>query len=181
MQGSVQIQFDGLAASDAVYNRILDKIDHLERVFPRIVDGRVVVKRINERHKKGNIFRVNIELNVPRDRLVISHEPGNKLAHSDVYVAIRDSFDAMERVLQDYARKMNGQTKHHEEPLVEGRVVRVFPYDGYGFIATSDEREVYFDANAVVDGEFEKMEVGNRVRFFEQLGEKGPQASTVHM
>jgi cold shock CspA family protein/ribosome-associated translation inhibitor RaiA len=181
MQEPVQIQFDGLPSSDAVHNRILERIDHLERLFPRIVSGRVVVQRINERHKKGEVFRVRVELNVPRERLVISHDPGDKAAHTDVYVAIRDSFDAMERVLQDYARKMNGQIKHHEEPLAEGKVARIFPYDGYGFIATGDEREVYFDANAVVDGEFDKMEVGHVVKFFEQMGQKGPQASTVHV
>ncbi len=47
------------------------------------------------------------------------------------------------------------------------------------FITTSDDREVFFDANAVVDEMFERLVVGSHVRLCEESGEKGPQATTV--
>jgi cold shock CspA family protein len=86
----------------------------------------------------------------------------------------------MERILQDYVRKLRGEVKHHEPALADGKIERIFPYEGYGFILTDDNREIYFDANSVLDKPFENLEVGRKVRFFEERGEKGPQASTVH-
>jgi cold shock CspA family protein len=52
--------------------------------------------------------------------------------------------------------------------------------DDYGFIVTPDGREVYFHRNSVVGGDFDRLEAGADVRFVEELGEQGPQASTVH-
>ncbi len=47
----------------------------------------------------------------------------------------------------------------------------------FGYLETSDGREVYFHRNAVVgDG---PLEAGAEVRFTEEAGEKGPQASSV--
>ncbi len=180
MQGPFQIEFDGIPPSDAVTARINRRVEHLERLFPKIIDGRVVVEMAHRHHRKGNLFCIRIELNVPGERLVISREPGEDHAHTDVYVAIRDAFDAMQRILQDYARKIRRETKHHEKPLAEGRVCRIFPYEGFGFITTNGDREIFFDANAVVDATFENLAIGSRVRFCEEPGEKGPQATTVH-
>jgi ribosome-associated translation inhibitor RaiA/cold shock CspA family protein len=180
MQSPLQIEFDGLPPSEAVTARIEQRVAHLEKLFPRIIDGRIVVERSNHRHRKGNLYKIRIELNVPGDRLVISRDPGENLAHTDVYVAVRDAFAAMERTLQDYIRRLRGDTKHHDAPLTPGRIGRIFPYEGYGFIVTDDAREIYFDANSVIDKSFENLEVGRLVRFCEELGEKGPQATTVH-
>jgi cold shock CspA family protein len=119
-------------------------------------------------------------LNVPGERLVVGREAGLDPAHADIYVAIRDSFAAMERVLQDYSRKIRGQVKVHEHPILSGEIARIFPYEGYGFLVTDDNREIYFDANSVLNGQFDHLEVGKRVKFCEELGDKGPQASTVY-
>ena len=51
--------------------------------------------------------------------------------------------------------------------------------EGYGFLKTPDGREVYFHRNSVLDGRFEDLTLGSEVRFVEEVGEKGPQASTV--
>ena len=51
---------------------------------------------------------------------------------------------------------------------------------GFGFIE-ADGHGVYFHRNSVVGGHFERLRVGSRVRFTEEEGEKGPQASTVRL
>jgi len=66
------------------------------------------------------------------------------------------------------------------EPQARARVARLHPDDGYGFLETPDGREIYFHCNSVVGGEFEQFQVGDEVRFAEELGDRGPQASTVH-
>jgi cold shock CspA family protein len=65
------------------------------------------------------------------------------------------------------------------EPTPEGEVVRLFPYEGYGFIRAPDGREVYFHKHSVLDEAFDRLEVGTRVRYAEEAGEAGPQASSV--
>jgi cold shock CspA family protein len=47
------------------------------------------------------------------------------------------------------------------------------------FIETADGCEVYFHCNSVLDDAFEHLTVGSEVRFVEEMGEKGPQATSV--
>ena len=60
-------------------------------------------------------------------------------------------------------------------------MARIFPEAGYGFLATLDGREVFFHRNSVLDEAFNRLDVGTEVSFVEELGEKGPQASTVKL
>ncbi len=54
------------------------------------------------------IYRVGVNLIVPGGELVVSRAPDGKQEHEDVYVAIRDSFDAAERLLEDHVRRKRG-------------------------------------------------------------------------
>lgn len=46
-------------------------------------------------------------------------------------------------------------------------------------LATPDGREIYFHWHSVLHPGFDCLAVGTKVRFVEEPGEKGPQASTV--
>ena len=67
---------------------------------------------------------------------------------------------------------------HDPRPL-HARVARIFYHDGYGFLETPDGQDVYFHENSVLDG-FGKLEVGNKVVYSVEMGDKGPQASSLH-
>jgi cold shock CspA family protein len=123
-------------------------------------------------------FHVRVETRVPDRELVVSRDPGDRRAHFDPYVAVRDAFDAMERQLEAHAQKIRGRTKTHAAPL-QGRILRMFPE--HGFVSTNDGREIYFHRNAVVDADFEDLEEGMAVELSVVHGESamGPQASTV--
>jgi cold shock CspA family protein len=60
-------------------------------------------------------------------------------------------------------------------------VSKIFPGEGYGFLRTVNGREIYFHRNSLLNMEFEELKEGRGVRFFEEDGEKGPQASTVQV
>jgi cold shock CspA family protein len=139
-----------------------------------------VVERPHRQHHKGTLFHVRIDLRVPGRELVVNRDPTEHHAHEDVYVAIRDAFDAARRQLEDHAREMRGGVKSHE-PTPQGRVARLHAQQGFGFIETPAGRELYFHANSVIDGTFDALRVGDEVRFSEEAGERGPQASTVHL
>jgi cold shock CspA family protein len=59
--------------------------------------------------------------------------------------------------------------------------MEIVPYEDYGRIKTADGREVYFHRNSFLGGDFDALDIGDKVRFVEEAGENGPQASTVHL
>jgi cold shock CspA family protein len=95
-------------------------------------------------------------------------------------LAIDDAFKAAGRRLQDYARRQRGDIKGRAL-LPEARVSKLLPQEGYGFLTSDDGREIYFHKNSVLGRAFPRLKVGTTVRFAEEAGEKGPQASTVHI
>jgi len=180
MQVPLTITFRNMPPSPAIEADIHEKAAKLEEFYARITSARVVVETPHRQHRQGKLFHVRIDLRVPGRELVVSREPAAHHAYEDVYVAIRDAFDGAKRQLEDYAREMRGSVKTHEPPR-QGRIVRLHAEDGYGFIETPDGREVYFHGNSVVDGDFDRLAVGDDVRFSEEAGERGPQATTVHL
>jgi ribosome-associated translation inhibitor RaiA len=74
----------------------------------------VSVEAPHKHHHKGKLYAVHIDLRVPGGEIVASREPGQDHSHEDVYVAVRDAFDAVGRQLQDLTRIRQGQVKHHE-------------------------------------------------------------------
>lgn len=180
MRLPLQVVFHNLDPSPAVESRIREKAAKLDLYYDQIMSCRVVVEAPHKHHQKGRLYRVQIDVTVPDEELVVSRDPGQDHAHEDVYVAIRDAFDAMRRQLEDYARRRRGKVKNHEVSP-HGRIIELFPEKGYGRIKTPDGRLIYFHQNSVLDADFSKLNTGNEVRFVEEMGELGPQASTVHV
>lgn len=176
----IEIAFRNLDHSAFVEADVRDKIGSLERFYERIHYIRVIVEAEHRKGHKGHLYRVHVTIGVPGQDIVVSRTGPHDHAHEDVYVAVRDSFNAATRMLEDHARKLRGQTKLHEAPLLAS-VARIFPNDGYGFVATADGKEVYFHKNSVAEGGFDALKAGTNVRLVvaEGEGRDGPQASAV--
>lgn len=177
----LELSFRNMDRSDAVQARVRERAAKLEQYFGRINSCRVVIEAPERSKRKGKLFHVRLDITVPGKELVVKRHPGAKHAHEDVYVALRDAFDAAERQLEDHSRKVSGRVKTHEAPP-HGKVLRLFPEQDYGFIALPDGQEVYFHRNSVAGDAFDRLEVGAAVRLAidEKEGVQGPQASTVH-
>jgi cold shock CspA family protein len=93
-------------------------------------------------------------------------------------VALRDAFDSVGRRLEEVAREMRGEVKSHELPR-QGRVARLVPDEGFGFIESSDGTEVYFSRDNVAHPSFDQLEPGMPVEFIEEQAGEGPQAKRV--
>jgi ribosomal subunit interface protein len=176
----VELAFRNMDASPAVEDRVRARIAKLAQFHDHIMACRVVIESHHRHHHKGNLYHVRIDLTIPGGELVVNREPGEHHAHEDVYVAVRDAFDAMTRQLQDAVRKQRGKVKHHEAPP-HGHIREISPGADYGVIETSDGREIRFSSKSVVDYDFAKLEVGDPVRFTEVDSDDGPAASTVHV
>ena len=180
MKQPLQITFRDIPRSDAVETKIREKAAKLDEFYDQIMACQVVIEAPHGHQHQGYLYHVRIDLTVPNGEIVINRDPKEHHAHEDAYVAIRDAFDAARRKLQDFARKQRGDVKAHETPT-HGTVLEIIPSQDFGRIQTSDGREVYFHRNSFLDGDFDALEIGDKVRFVEEAGEKGPQASTVHL
>ncbi len=182
MQIPLKIAFEGgLAPSEALRQRIERETQKLERFSDRITACHVSIVGRSGRHRQGDLYGVRLTLVMPgRADVVVNRNPPSDHAHEDAYVAVRDAFNAARRRLQDHERRFAGRVKIPAR-APHGWVGRLAPEDGFGFIETSDGREIYFHRNAVLNGGFERLSVGCEVRFTEEDGDKGPQASTVHV
>jgi ribosomal subunit interface protein len=111
MQIPLQITVRHMAPSDALEARIREQAAKLEEFHPRLVSCRVTVEEIARHQQQGRQFRVSIEARVPGQELV-----SNRDHHEDVYVALRDAFDALARQLEDEVRVKRGDVKSHKLP-----------------------------------------------------------------
>ena len=178
MQLPLQVTFRHMETSDALLADIEQKAEKLDSFSGRIMSCRVVIEAPHQHHRKGKLFRVSIDLTVPGGEIVASRSADEHHAHEDVYVAVRDAFTAVQRRLEDRMRKQRHKVKEHTPPP-HGKVLKLFPGDNYGIIVGADGREVYFHRNSVRHAQFDALEIGNEVRYAEDQGDEGPQATTV--
>jgi ribosomal subunit interface protein len=116
MQIPLEIRFRNMDPSPAVEARIREKAAKLERFHDRIIGCSVVVEAPHKHHHKGKLYSVHIDISVPGKDVVIDRAKPLDHAHEDVYVAVRDAFNAAARRLEDYTRRMRGDVKSHVTP-----------------------------------------------------------------
>lgn len=176
MQVPLEISTRWIDLSPPLEAELRKRADRLERHSDRITSCRIAVERpTGNHHQEGGPYRVRVDITVPGSELVADK------SDEEIFAAIRGAFDAAERQVEAWAARRRGEVKSQVLPP-EGQVVRIFQEEGFGFIAGPDGREIYFHRNAVLDPPgFEKLEVGSRVRFAEEQGFEGPQASTVSL
>jgi ribosomal subunit interface protein len=179
MEIPVEVTFRSMEHSNALEAAVRERAGKLERFHPRILSCRVVVEASHRRTSPtASVYHVRVDVTVPGSKLVAHQEPPPQRFHEDVQIAIRDAFDRMRRELEEHARRHRGEVKTHEEQP-RARVTKLFPDRGYGFLETPDGLEVYFHKDSVLGAGFDRLTVGAEVRYVEEQGERGPQASTV--
>ena len=109
MQIPLQITIRDIDHSEALETHIRDKVKKLDEFFNHIMSCRVVVEVPHKHHHQGKQFNVRIDISVPGGEIVVNRDHAE-----DVYVALRDAFDAAKRKIEDHARKIRGDTKTHE-------------------------------------------------------------------
>lgn len=111
MQVPLQITVRDMPHSDALDARIREKADKLAEFSPEITSCRVSVEKSRKHHRQGHHFQVTVDVRVPGRELV-----ANQAHDEDVYVALRDAFDAIRRQVEDHIRVKRGFVKAHATP-----------------------------------------------------------------
>jgi len=116
----LQITLHEMPHSDAVEAAIRRKVAALERVYARITAVRATVDRPHHHHHQGNLFTVKLDITLPGGEIVVNRDHAE-----DVYVALRDAFQAARRQLIGKAER--GQASWPRRPLRSVKTAQELP------------------------------------------------------
>src|SRR3989344_5333901 len=97
------IKSTNIGLTEAIKNYCLKRLGELDRLlsnFGQPQDARVEIGKITNHHKKGNIFRFEINLKVPGRLLRAEYES------DDLYKSIDSGKDEMERQIRELKEKL---------------------------------------------------------------------------
>ncbi len=119
MQIPLQITFHGIDHSDAVEERVRQKVGKLEQLCDRITSCRVVIeshhKNTSNLHHKGEPFHIRLDVTLPGGELVVKRDPKDAHVNEDIFIALRDAFQAMERQVKEFVARQRGDVKAHAQ------------------------------------------------------------------
>ncbi len=109
----VHVTFRDMPSSPALHSAVEEHAQRLQRFAPQIHRCEVVVQYSERRHHRGNRYLVHVRLLMPGAQIDAGRTPNDDESHEDVYVALRDAFDAARRQLEDFVRVRRGDVKTH--------------------------------------------------------------------
>lgn len=115
MRLPAQIVFRNIGPSEVIREMIEERLQWLERHHGdgRLDSCRVAIERRQARHHHWNQFQVRVSVKVWDGQLIVSDETGEDLTHEDIYMAIRDAFESVQRQLGDHAER-HRETRRQE-------------------------------------------------------------------
>ena len=182
MQVPLEIAFRDDTKSEPVETLIREKVDKLHQICDYMTSCRVVVAKPQEHQRTGNPYRVRVDIRVPPGhQVVVKREPGEGDMHEPLEAVVRDVFDSAWRSLKELTEKQRGDVKKHPEQEAVAIVEDIARDEEYGFLKTIDGRRIYFHANSVLNEDWDNLRLGASVRFDWEMGNDGPQATSVHV
>lgn len=180
MNMPLEITFLGIPASPALRNAISSHAARLESLAPDAISCRVTVEKENSRRQPGDFYRVHARLMLPGAELDAGRSSPASAGNADPYVAVHDTFHALQRRLEGRAWQYRGdESKRHGDGPRRGRIFELYPDTGYGLIQTDDGCEVQFHRAGLARGNSADLEVGREVRFIQIPSVNGPWAGNV--
>lgn len=102
MSFPLQITFRHMPPSRIFENRIRELARRLEKFSAHILNCHVVVQQPHQHASQGSLFDVHITVTVPGSVIAVNRSHADDPKHADAYVALRDTFNAAKRKLQEY-------------------------------------------------------------------------------
>lgn len=101
MAAEMDVAFRGMEASEAVRAELEKRVERLNNHNPDVRRVSVVIEQAHRSQSQGNPFSVSLEVKIPGvNDVYVSHDPGGAEEREDLYIAIRDAFEAAERQLE---------------------------------------------------------------------------------
>lgn len=178
----LEVSFRGVERTHAIERLIDEQAEKLEHVCDHIISIRVTVEKPQEHQRNGNPFRVRVIARVPPGHeLVAARDPTERDLHDPLDKVVRETFHALGRQVKEVNQRQKGAVKRHPAQEVGGIISKLFKEEGYGFMMSPEGQEIYFHRNSVLSRDFDRLVIGAGVRYQAEVGEKGPQATTVEL
>ncbi|MFA5038607.1 MAG: HPF/RaiA family ribosome-associated protein [Candidatus Omnitrophota bacterium] len=183
MQNLPEITFRGVEHTQELEDEIQRNLEKLERVCDHIISCHLVIEKRQRIEARGNPYRVRLAVSVPPGHqiVVIRGQKQPSESHQPLPVIVHHVFESVVKRLRKLSELQNREVKRHPEQEVNGVVEKIYRKDGYGFIRTDDDSQVYFHRNAVLHNKFDRLNRGDGVHFLAEEGDQGPQATTVRI
>jgi ribosome-associated translation inhibitor RaiA len=108
----LEIHFHGIDKSEAIEDRVREKVGKLAKHFSRMTSCRVVLEAPHRSPQKAKVYQIKIEIGVPSRRpIVVSHEREGSHAAEELNLALRDAFEAALRKVDGVASKIGQRSK----------------------------------------------------------------------
>lgn len=111
MKIPLQVRFHNLEPSLSIETAVRKHAEKLELFRDDIVSCRVTIESPHKHKHKGRLYHIVIDVRTEGDEIAVSRMPDDEQAHEDIYVAIRDAFNAARRQLQDRLKIQRGHVK----------------------------------------------------------------------
>lgn len=112
MINQVEVHFHGIERSEAIEQRVREKVAKLRKHFSRMTTCRVAIEVPQRTAEKPKVYQIKIEIGVPRRRpIVVSHERVGSHASEELPLAIRDAFQAALRKVDGVSAKINQRSR----------------------------------------------------------------------
>jgi ribosome-associated translation inhibitor RaiA len=111
MTAPTKVTFDGVDPSPALTADIERYAGKLSRLAPDLLGCEVTVSRSESSHKQGNRYLVRVRGKLKDGWLEAGRTPEADRSHADAHVAVRDSFDALQRQLEDHQSIQRDRSK----------------------------------------------------------------------
>jgi len=108
----VEVHFHGIEKSDAVEQRVRDKVAKLQSHFERMTSCRVGIEATQRTPQKPKVYQIKIEIGMPRRKaIVVTHDRIGSHANEELGLAIRDAFEVARRKVDAMAAKIGQRGK----------------------------------------------------------------------
>ena len=110
MRDPVEITLRGVAQSGALERYVGEQARALDRQCERIQACHVVVEALHRHRQQGAQFAVRLNITLPGTEVVVNREH-----REDVYIALRDAFEAAGLQLKNHMRRVgNVERRSHD-------------------------------------------------------------------
>jgi ribosome-associated translation inhibitor RaiA/cold shock CspA family protein len=157
----LQIEGQNVDIHDGLRATITNRLEKLNTRHGDIIYARVSL--VKSGHHQHGSDEARIFLSMSRRKVLQVTKVGKTLEG-----AVGSAFDAIHRELADYRRRRRELDRQRLKtakvsPRLTGKVVEVFPDEGYGFIDIGEDEDVRFSRQVIAGGAFEGISEGTSV------------------
>jgi len=180
MREPLQITYRRIAPSNSIETCVRDRVSALESCYAGIISCDVLIESGGTDRPQDQGLHIHLDVCLPDRELDVDRDAEGPAPGGNIVAEVQAAFSEMEQQVKDYAR-------HAHVPVSAGNlsgrgvVSELVAGMNYGLISTPEGTDVYFRREHVIDGVFDRLEIGSTVEFSVAPSLLGAQATRVRL